>query len=121
MKKDGPFMRTIFFVYYPIMYKSNMDVVSFIYIAITAWTRFGLLIRERIVIMYMRIFFFLIGYFMALSGGITTIAYLNLLTIGYGFTEYLRIISQQPACFLFPAGVIILTISIFFPNSSNKL
>jgi hypothetical protein len=67
-----------------------------------------------------RIFFYIIGYFMAVYGAVTTIAYLNFLSIGYGVTEYFRMLLHQSSCLLFPLGVMIITLSIYFPKTSNK-
>lgn len=57
----------------------------------------------------------LIGFGIAVSGGTSAMIYLNLLPIGYSFTEYLHFIFHRPECYLFPVGIIIVTISIYFP------
>lgn len=57
----------------------------------------------------------LIGFGIAVSGGTTSIMYLNLLPIGYSFTEYLDFISHRLECYLFPIGLFIIWISIYFP------
>ena len=57
----------------------------------------------------------LIGFGIAVSGGTTSIMYLNLLPIGYSFSEYLDFISHRLECYLFPIGVFIIWISIYFP------
>jgi hypothetical protein len=57
---------------------------------------------------------------MAVSGGISTVAYLNLLTLGYGVLEYVKFIIQRPECILLPIGIITITISIYYPESNNN-
>jgi hypothetical protein len=70
--------------------------------------------------MLIRIFLHLMGFAMAVSGGISTIAYLNLLTVGYGLLEYLKFILDRPECYLLPIGISIITVSIYFPKSSQN-
>ncbi|MDQ0198181.1 hypothetical protein [Neobacillus ginsengisoli] len=70
--------------------------------------------------MAVRIIFFLIGYWLAVYGGVITIAYLNLLTIGFGFKEYLEFITGRVECYLLAIGIIIITVSIYIPVTSNK-
>jgi hypothetical protein len=70
--------------------------------------------------MVFRIFFFLIGYWMAVYGGIVTVAYMNLLTVGQSLKEYLEFIVQRVECYLLPIGIIIITLSMYFPNTCNK-
>ena len=67
-----------------------------------------------------RFFFFLIGFGLAVSGGITTIAYLNLLTIGYSFIEYLQFMIKRVECLLLPFGIMIIWGSIYLPLSKDK-
>ncbi|OCA84544.1 hypothetical protein A8F94_16235 [Bacillus sp. FJAT-27225] len=64
----------------------------------------------------MRGLFLLIGFGIAVSGGISVIAYLNLLAAGYTYEEYLSFIMYRPECYLLPIGISIITISIFWPS-----
>jgi hypothetical protein len=66
--------------------------------------------------MLFRIFFYLLGYALAVSGGVSTVAYLNLLSMGYGMLGYANYIVQRPECYLLPTGIIILTASIYYPK-----
>ncbi|WP_442852698.1 hypothetical protein [Bacillus sp. J33] len=43
------------------------------------------------------------------------IAYLNLITTGHAFKEYLIFISNRLECYLLPIGIIIIWFSIYFP------
>jgi hypothetical protein len=69
--------------------------------------------------MIFRLFLFLIGFGVAVAGGVSTIAYLNLLTTGHGFAEYLLFITRRIECYLFPLGVSIIWMSIYLPPSRH--
>nr|WP_207789289.1 hypothetical protein [Neobacillus terrae] len=66
-----------------------------------------------------RIFFWMMGFGLAVSGGISTIAYLNIMTAGKNFMEYLVYISDKTECYLLPIGLAIISLSIFFPEKKN--
>ena len=71
--------------------------------------------------MLVRVFFYLMGYAMSVSGGITTIAYLNVFPMGVNLLEFLQFITQRAECYLLPIGFLIITISIYYPiGSKNK-
>lgn len=67
--------------------------------------------------MLFRMFIVIIGYGLAVSGGVNIILYLNLLTIGYGVMEYVMFISTQWECLLLPIGIFFITLGVFFPNN----
>nr|WP_304213092.1 hypothetical protein [Fredinandcohnia onubensis] len=67
-----------------------------------------------------RAFLFLVGFGLAVSGGITTIAYLNLTTTGFTFIEFLQFISKRIECYLIVVGLAMVWISIYFPFVSSK-
>ncbi|HIV75206.1 MAG TPA: hypothetical protein H9895_09030 [Candidatus Pseudogracilibacillus intestinigallinarum] len=58
------------------------------------------------------IFLFLLGFGLAISGGITVIAYMNFLPAGITWYEYVHFISRRMECYFFPLGVIIVSITI---------
>jgi len=66
--------------------------------------------------MAIRGFFFLIGFGLSVSGGISLIAYLNVFSSGMGYSDYFRFISGKPECYLLPAGMAIVLTSIFLPG-----
>lgn len=66
--------------------------------------------------MFARIIFFLIGFGFTVIGFVYIISYLNLLTIGYNFLEYVKFISRQIECLYAPIGFIIMSLSIFIPR-----
>ncbi|MCH1626216.1 hypothetical protein MJG50_12820 [Fredinandcohnia sp. SECRCQ15] len=69
--------------------------------------------------MILRGFIFLIGFGLAIIGGVSTIAYLNLLTTGYKFYEYLHFISRKIECYLLIIGLLMVWISIYFPTKEQ--
>ena len=59
-----------------------------------------------------RVFFFLFGFGFSTLGFSFIILYLNLLTIGYNFYDYVNFIIRRPECYLGIIGFTIMTISI---------
>ncbi|MDF0729113.1 hypothetical protein PY093_21140 [Cytobacillus sp. S13-E01] len=66
--------------------------------------------------MIFRMFVFLFGFGLAIIGGISAIAYLNLLTTGHGITEYFLFISRRLECYMLPLGIFLLWTSIYYPS-----
>ena len=60
-----------------------------------------------------RLFFFLIGFGLTIIGIIYIILYLNLLTIGYKFSEYVNFIIRRIECWYSILGIVIMLISIY--------
>ena len=58
------------------------------------------------------IFLFLIGFGLAVTGGVTIIAYLNFLPAGIGWADYFAFIAGRVECYFLPAGVIIIGLVI---------
>lgn len=69
--------------------------------------------------MLIRIFFFLTGFGLTVVGFVYVIAYLNLLTIGYNFYEYVNFIIRQTECLYTLIGIIIMLICIFIPGGKK--
>lgn len=61
--------------------------------------------------MLVRCFFFLVGFGFTLIGLIYIISYLNLLTIGYKFMDYVYFISGRIECWYAVIGIVILAFS----------
>ena len=59
-----------------------------------------------------RIFFFLIGFAMTVLGSTFMILYLNLMTIGYTFTEYVNFIIRRPEIYYLVIGLIIIILTL---------
>ena len=66
--------------------------------------------------MFVRITFFLIGFGLTIIGFIYIVSYLNLMTIGYNFIEYVKFIIGRLECIIAIIGLIILTLSIYMPS-----
>jgi len=68
------------------------------------------------------IFLFLLGFGLAVSGGVTLIAYTNFLPAGISWAEYAIFISGRIECYFFPAGLLFMTIAICcYPNQSYDM
>ncbi len=63
--------------------------------------------------MTIRIFFFLIGFGLTIIGFVFIILYMNLMTVGYSFLEYVNFIIRRTEVLLAVIGFIILNLSIF--------
>lgn len=63
--------------------------------------------------MIARIFFFLLGFGLSVIGFVYIISYLNLLTMGYTFIEYLGFIFKRFECIMAIIGVLMITCAIF--------
>lgn len=63
----------------------------------------------------MRIFAYLIGFGFSIIGGVTAIAYLNLITPENGWGDYFRFISTRIECYLLPIGIVVMWMSLYFP------
>ncbi|KEF38338.1 hypothetical protein M670_02379 [Schinkia azotoformans MEV2011] len=71
--------------------------------------------------MIFRLFLFLLGFGLAVVGGVTVIAYLNVMAMGLSFLEYLLYISTRMECYLLMIGIMLITISIYIPlNDKNR-
>jgi len=60
-----------------------------------------------------RLFFFLLGFGLATIGFVYVITYLNYLSIGYTFFEYLNLIFTRFECLLAVVGILIISIVVF--------
>lgn len=63
--------------------------------------------------MIARIFFFLLGFGLAVIGSTYIVGYLNLLTMGYSFFEYLIFIFKRGECIIAVIGFLLITGAIF--------
>lgn len=70
--------------------------------------------------MNLKTFIFLIGFGLSVIGNIYIISYLNYLTIGYNFKEYVNFIIRRPECLLAILGLIMITLSIY-KGDKNEL
>ena len=65
-------------------------------------------------------FWFLIGFGLLLIGCVYIISYLNLLTFGYNFIDYVKYIIVKPECLIAPIGLVIITLSIMLLGGKNN-
>ncbi len=69
----------------------------------------------------MRILLFLVGFGFSVIGSVYIIAYLNYLSIGYSFTNYLKFIMTRIECLQAFIGVLLISIAIFMKGKKNVL
>lgn len=55
---------------------------------------------------------FLVGFGLAVAGGVTIIAYMNFLPAGITWLEYFLFIRTRLECYLFPIGFLFMIIAI---------
>lgn len=70
--------------------------------------------------MLVRVFLFLTGFGLTVIGCVYIISYLNLLTIGYNFLEYVNFISRQLECLYFILGIILMLSTIFITGGEKN-
>ena len=68
-----------------------------------------------------RFFLFMFGFGLCVIGFMYIILYLNLLTIDYSFTEYLKFIFTKFECIQGILGLMIIFITIFYKGDNNDL
>jgi hypothetical protein len=77
-------------------------------------------VEKRAFLMLFRLSVLMIGFGIAVSGGISAIAYLNMVTTGHGFNEYFSFITRRIECYLLPLGIVIIWLSIYWPSSNDE-
>ena len=68
-----------------------------------------------------RTFFFLLGFGLMVIGFTYIITYLNLLSMGYSFINYLKYICGRIECLFSIIGLIIITVVIFTEDDYNGI
>lgn len=74
--------------------------------------------KKRIPLIY-RMIVMMIGFSLAVSGGISMIAYMNMITVGHEVQEYLSFVSKRPECYLLPVGIGVIWLSVYYPLHNN--
>ena len=67
-----------------------------------------------------RFFFFLLGFGLTVIGFVFIIGYLNLLTIGYNFIQYVNFIIRRIECLYSLIGILIMFITIYYPGGNRN-
>ena len=68
----------------------------------------------------LRVFFFLLGFGFTVIGFSFIILYLNLLTMGYNFFNYVNFIIRRSECYLSIIGIIIMILSIVIKEKNRN-
>lgn len=66
-----------------------------------------------------RIFIFLFGFGLTTIGFLFIISYLNLLTIGYNFLEYVNFIIRRPECLNTVWGFLCIIVSLYWKRGDK--
>ena len=69
----------------------------------------------------LKIVLFLVGFGFSVIGFVYIIAYLNYLSIGYSFMDYLKLIITRIECLISIIGIILINIAIFMKGKENEL
>ena len=69
--------------------------------------------------MISRILIFLFGFGLMVIGSSFLILYLNLLTIGYSFKEYVNFIIRRPELYYFFIGMILILCTLLIPGGKR--
>lgn len=69
--------------------------------------------------MLARILFFLIGFGLSIIGFVYIVSYLNLLSLGYNFLDYVHFIIRRIECLYAFLGLFIIFLSIFMPGGKR--
>jgi len=67
-----------------------------------------------------RVFLFLIGFGLMVTGFTYIITYMNLMSMGYNFYEYLKFISTRIECLFSIVGLMLVTIIILTGGYKNN-
>ena len=68
-----------------------------------------------------RFILFLVGFGFSVIGFVYIIAYLNYLSIGYSFIDYLKLIVTKVECLMAFVGLILINMAIFKKGDKNVL
>lgn len=63
-----------------------------------------------------RVLLFLVGFGLAVIGWVYIISYLNLLTIGYNFNDYVNFIIRRLECWYAVLGLVLIFLTIYLPK-----
>lgn len=69
----------------------------------------------------MVVFIFLFGFGLTIIGSTYLIAYLNLMSLGYNFLDYVNFIIRRYECWYFLIGVILISVSFYIGGKKNEL
>ncbi|MFD2617113.1 hypothetical protein [Terrilactibacillus laevilacticus] len=70
--------------------------------------------------MLIRLFFLMIGFGLAVSGGVTIIIFMNMLETGHNIVHYTQYIFTEGSFYLFIIGITSIWLSIYFPTHKRK-
>ncbi|MCR6095776.1 hypothetical protein HXA31_09780 [Salipaludibacillus agaradhaerens] len=68
----------------------------------------------------MRLLLLIIGFSLAVFGGVSLVAYLNLLTVGFSLQDYILFLIQRVETYMFITGLLIIWIMEYLPLVKKK-
>lgn len=69
--------------------------------------------------MLFRICLFLFGFGLTVIGFVYIISYINLMSLGYNFIDYVKFIISKPECLYALIGIIILILTIYIKGDND--
>jgi len=69
----------------------------------------------------LRLFFFLLGFGLATIGFVYIITYLNYLSIGYTFFQYINLVFTRFECLMAVIGIVIISLTILTKGDKNDI
>jgi hypothetical protein len=70
--------------------------------------------------MVFRFFLLMIGFGLAVGGGVTMILYMNLIAVGHGIGQYALFIVTRAEFYIFLAGIFVIWTSLFLPFKRHR-
>lgn len=67
-----------------------------------------------------RVFLFLMGFGLSVIGFIYIISYMNLIALGYNFSDYVNFICRKFECLIAPIGLLLTFLSIYLPKGDKN-
>ncbi|UTR15361.1 hypothetical protein MM221_01845 [Salipaludibacillus sp. LMS25] len=68
----------------------------------------------------MRLLLLIIGFSLAVFGGVSLVAYLNLLTVGFSLQDYTLFVMQRVETYMFITGLVIIWVIEYLPLAKKK-
>lgn len=69
--------------------------------------------------MLIRFFFFLLGFGLTVIGFVYIISYMNLMSLGYNFLDYVKFIISRIECLYALIGILILFLTIYIKGDNS--
>ncbi|MFZ3577910.1 hypothetical protein [Virgibacillus sp. DJP39] len=61
----------------------------------------------------LRLFLFLLGFGLAVAGGVILITYVNFIPAGLAWADFFIYIRSRPECYFLPVGLVLISIALY--------